>query len=523
MMDEQSMGAPAPQIALTVTGLTKTFGGTRAVDDVSFDLEAGTIHALLGGNGSGKSTTIKMLSGMYRADAGSLDVGGERHDAASWTVGKSYAAGLRFVHQQASTFPELTVAENLAIGHGFETGVGGRVRWRAQRRRARDLLERLGLANIDPRADLAQYGVATHAMVAIARALQDVELGIDGGDAGILVLDEPTAALPPREVTLLLDELRRFAAAGRTIVYVTHRLEEVVQIADRATVLRDGVVAGTLERSEISHSTLVEMITGGVEVPGAAARGGTQKRGQARLRCRSLVGGAVRDATFEVGAGEIVGIAGLLGSGRSTLLRLVAGDAHRDEGEILIDECRVSFSGPHQSARAGVALSPEDRRESAAFMEMSVRENMGIASVHQFFRRGRLRHRREAAAARQLLTNYRVRAASTEVPLGTLSGGNQQKALLARWLRLGPRLMLLDEPTQGVDVGARAEIWQLVRRAVDDGSSALVVSSDLDELATVCDRVIVLSRGRTMRELAGDDIDDGTLQGIVLRTEGSAA
>ncbi len=169
-MDDRPIGAPARRLALTVTGLTKTFGGTRAVDDVSFGLEAGTIHALLGGNGSGKSTTIKMLSGMYRADAGAFDLSGERHDATSWTVGKSYAAGLRFVHQQASTFPELTVAENLAIGHGFETGVGGRVRWRAQRQRAQDLLERLGLANIDPRADLAKYGVATHAMIAIARA-----------------------------------------------------------------------------------------------------------------------------------------------------------------------------------------------------------------------------------------------------------------------------------------------------------------------------------------------------------------
>lgn len=510
--------------ALRVTDLVKTFGGTRAADGVSFEVQAGTIHALLGGNGSGKSTTIKMLSGMYQAEQGVIAVddeyGAGTHEASAWTPMKARAAGLRFVHQQSSTFPQLTVAENLAVGHGFETGAGGRVRWRAQRRHARDTLRRFGI-DLDPAAELARYGVATHAMVAIARALQDITPSEDGGAAGILVLDEPTAALPPREVSVLLDELKRLARQGQTVVYVTHRLDEVVHIADRATILRDGRVAATLEGSEITHDALVELIAGESHQAAATSTRALRRIGAARLRCAGLAGGAVRGASLEVHAGEIVGVAGLLGSGRSTLLQLVGGDVAREEGEVLLDDQPVSFRSPRDGVRAGVAFSPENRRESAAFMELSVRENMGILSARRYFRRGCLRHRQEARDARRLLETYQVRAASTETPIGLLSGGNQQKALLARWLRLAPRLLLLDEPTQGVDVGARAEIWHLVRRAVDEGSAALVVLSDFEELVSVCDRVILVRHGRTVGELDCRGLTDSALEHAVLATEGT--
>ena len=523
--DVATSDKPGGRTSLRVTNLVKTFGGTRAVDGVGFELEAGTIHALLGGNGSGKSTTIKMLSGMYRADEGVIAVGDQFGDSAceasAWTSAKAKEAGLRFVHQQTSTFPELTVAENLAVGHGFETGAGGRVQWRAQRRHARDTLRRFGL-DLDPAAELAKYGVATHAMVAIARALQDIEPAGDAGNAGILVLDEPTAALPHTEADILLDELKRLARQGQTVVYVTHRLDEVVQIADRATILRDGRVAGTLEGSEITHASLVGMIAGEMQsaAPAASTRAprGTET---ARLQCAGLVGGPIREANLEVHPGEIVGVAGLLGSGRSTLLRLIGGDVCRDGGEILLDNEPVSFSSPRDGVRAGVAFSPENRRESAAFMDLSVRENMGIVSARRYFRRGRLRHRAEASDARGLFGTYRVRAASTETPIGLLSGGNQQKALLARWLRLDPRLLLLDEPTQGVDVGARTEIWHLVRRAVDEGAAALAVLSDFEELVAVCDRVIVVHQGRTIGELDCQGLTDSALEHAVLGNEGT--
>ena len=503
---------------LTIAGLKKAFGGTRAVDGIGFQVSAGTIHAFLGGNGSGKSTTIKILSGMYRADAGEIEIAGERHEARAWTAAKARTSGLRFVHQQSSTFPELTVADNLAIGHGYEKGLGGRVRWRAQRRRATAVLDRFGL-DIDPAAQLAQYGVATHAIIAIARALQDVELRSGESGESILVLDEPTAALPPQEVKVLLGELKRFAAEGQTIIYVTHRLDEVLQVANRATVLRDGRVARTLDGPEIDHGTLVSAITGGEELPAPADR--AAKRSDApRLRCDGLVGGAVRGAALEVFEGEIVGVGGLLGSGRSTLLRLLAGAATREEGEVTVEGVPVRFRTPRDAVRAGLGYSPEDRRTTAAFMNLSVRENIEIAATARYFRAGRLRHRSERADTRALLKTYQVRAASSEVPLGTLSGGNQQKALLARWLQLGPKLLLLDEPTEGVDVGARAEIWQLVRRAANDGAAALVVSSDFEELVATCDRVIVLCRGRTLTDLYCDGLTESALTSVVLEAEG---
>jgi ribose transport system ATP-binding protein len=495
---------------LRVDGIVKSFGGVCAVDGATLEVERGTIHALLGGNGSGKSTTIKILAGVYRADQGAITIGDETFDAHSFSPQQAIHAGLRFVHQQQSTFLELTVAENLAIGHGFETGAGVRVSWRRQHRRAAEVLERYGI-DVDPRTTLERCGVATQAMIAIARALQDV----DEDRPGVLVLDEPTAALPPGEVTILLDALQRFASEGQTILYVTHRLDEVVQIADAATVLRDGRVVGELRAPHIDHDALVTLIMGR-KVQAALARQPRVERGDVRLCCAGLAGGPVRCADLTVRAGEIVAVAGLLGAGRSSLLRLVAGDVDREEGTVEVDGAPVAFRGPREAAEAGVAYSPEDRLASAAFLELSVRENMGMTSAGRYFRGGVLQHRAEARDARDLLTKYHVKAASTEIPLATLSGGNQQKALLVRWFRLNPRLLLLDEPTQGVDVGARAEIWQLVREAVDDGAAALVVLSDYEELVNVCDRVIVLSNGRTVMELEREGLSESALEHAVL-------
>jgi ribose transport system ATP-binding protein len=503
----------ARAVALRVDGLTKSFGGTCAVDGVSLELQRGTIHSLLGGNGSGKSTTIKILAGVYEADRGAIEIGGDRYDARSFSPRQAADAGLRFVHQQQSTFPELTVAENLAIGHGFETAVGGWVRWREQRRHAARVLERFGI-NVDARTTLAHLGVATQSMIAIARALQDV----GEEQPGVLVLDEPTAALPPGEVKILLDALRRFASQGQTIMYVTHRLEEVVQIADRATVLRDGKVAGMLDAAEIDHDALVNLIMGR-KVQAALARHASAVRDDVRLRCEGLAGGPIRRAELSLCAGEVVAIAGLLGSGRSSLLRLIAGDVAREAGTVFVDGSPVDFAGPREAALARVAYTPEDRLASAAFLGLSVRENIGITSAGHYFRGGALRHGAERRDTRRLLEEYQVKAASTESPLSTLSGGNQQKALLVRWLRLNPRLLLLDEPTQGVDVGARAEIWQLVRNAVDGGAAALVVLSEFEELVNVCDRVIVLRAGTTAMELDCAGLSDGVLEHAVLSGE----
>jgi ribose transport system ATP-binding protein len=491
-------------VCLRVRNVAKAFGGTQALAGASFEVGRGTIHALVGGNGSGKSTLIKILAGVVTADAGEIEINGERHDAALQTPARAKLAGLHFVHQQNSTFPDLTVAENLALGRGFETAAGGRIRWGETRRRAAEALRRLQIA-VHPDTPVSKLGPATQMMVAIARALQDQE----GSSDGILLLDEPTASLPAHEVDTLLTALQRYAAAGQTIVYVTHRLEEVMRVADAATVLRDGHVIAGLRREELDQQTLVSLIMGRA-VEETSFRS-TRTPGDVVLEARGLAGG---EGGFVLRAGEVLGVAGLLGSGRTSMLRqlfgVAGGDAEvRAQGQrLLLRDCRDAM-------RAGIAYIPEDRTADAAFAELSVKENLSITALRKFWRRGRLHPGRERANARELMSTFRVRAASEDAPLASLSGGNQQKVILARWLQRKPRVLLLDEPTQGVDVGSRAEIHGIVRDIVDQGAGALIVSSDFSELAAVCDRAIVLRRGRVVAEVPGSELNEDVLNSVV--------
>ena len=496
-----------------VIDLRKAFAGTVALAGASFELERGTIHALLGGNGSGKSTAIKIMAGVYQADGGQFEAGGNRFDATAMTPARARELGLRFVHQQQSTFPELTVAENLAIGHGFGRGPLSRVHWRSVFRRTAAVLERFQI-KASPRDRLGSLGAATQAMVAIARALQDQE----GEGEGVLVLDEPTASLPSSEVEMLLDALQRYAAAGQTILYVTHRLDEVTRIADGATVFRDGAVAATLGKDELDHATLVEKIMGR-KVERALGGGRQAIEGEALLRVSGLEAGPVRDASFELREGEVLGIAGLLGSGRSSILRALFGAKPAGAGRIELGGEELQLAEPRQAMAAGIAYVPEDRLADAAFTELSVLDNCGITTAGRYFRRGHIRRRAERRDARELIAAFHVKAASLDAPFTSMSGGNQQKVVLARWMRRNPRLLLLDEPTQGVDVGARAEIWQLVRKAVDAGAGALVVSSDYEELSRACDRVLVLQQGRIAAELCDDDLTEENLDHLTWTTE----
>jgi ribose transport system ATP-binding protein len=430
------------------------------------------------------------------ADAGTLEVRGERHQLRSMTPARAREAGLHFVHQQRSTFPGLTVAENLAIGRGFETGRGGRIEWRRVRRRAAVVLERFHV-DARPEQQMGELGPATQTMVAIARALQDQ----DGSHEGVLLLDEPTASLPAPEVTLLLDALRRYADAGQAIVYVTHRLEEVFAVADRATLLRDGRVAGDVEPSSLDHEALVELMMGRTVEQVERLRG--RPGGRTILSARGLAAGRLSPLDLEVRAGEIVGLGGLIGSGRSTLLKALFGAVPLDGGEIWIDGEPRRIASPPEAMAAGFAYVAEDRQADAAFPGLSVGENLSVTAIPDYWHRGLLDRRGERRDAVALLDSFLITAESDRAPLRSLSGGNQQKVVLARWLRRRPRLLLLDEPTQGVDVAARAEIYELVHRAVAGGAAALIASSELEELARICDRVIVLRDGAAVAELRG--------------------
>ncbi len=507
---------PVGGAVLRVSGVSKAFGGTQALDGVSFELRRGTIHALLGGNGSGKSTIVKILAGVVEADDGEVEIGSQRCRARDLSPAYAHACGLRFVHQHTSTFSPMTVAENLSIGRGFETGPGGLIRWRSVRRRAVEVLERFEV-DASPDMRLDRLRPATRTLVAIARALQDQEESADG----LLVLDEPTASLPEPEVELLLAALRRYAAAGQTIMYITHRLEEAVEVADHATVFRDGRTVATIERSTIDHGTLVELIVGravALERPAPAAIA----RRPLALRVDGLAGGPVRDASLAIHNGEIVGLAGLLGSGRSSLLRMLFGLHRAEQGEISLDGETLRLRHPADAIGAGIVYIPEDRAGEAAFPGLTVSENIAIADLRSYWRRGRLDEAAERRDSRSLIARLQLKCASERATFSSLSGGNQQKGILARWLRRRPRILLLDEPTQGVDVGARAEIWKVIRAAVAEGAGALVASSDSEELAGVCDRVLILREGRIAAELSGADLTEERLDQLTHAADAAA-
>jgi ribose transport system ATP-binding protein len=497
---DSGAGAGGHPTVLRVERAAKAFGATQALADVSLELRKGSVHALLGGNGSGKSTLIKLLAGVEQADVGQLEIGGERHELAAMTPARAREAGLHFVHQQRTIFPQLSVAENLAIGRGFDTGAGGRIEWRQARRRAAAVLERFQI-RARPEQELGELGPATQTMVTIARALQDQDEAADG----VLLLDEPTASLPAPEVRLLLDALRRYADAGQAIVYVTHRLEEVFAVADRATLLRDGRVVGTVEPSQLDHESLVELMMGRTVEQIERLRG--RPEGRTVLAARRLCAGPLADLDLDLREGEIVGVAGLIGSGRSTLLKALFGVRPLASGEVRIDDEPWRIGSPTAAMAAGLAYVPEDRQADAAFPGLSVGENLSLTVIPDYWHRGVLNRRREQRDALGLFDSFLITAESAEAPLRSLSGGNQQKVVLARWLRRRPRILLLDEPTQGVDVGARAEIYELVHAAVADGAAALVASSDFEELARVCDRVLVLRKGRLLAELRDGNLD----------------
>ena len=494
--------SPRSAVALGISAVSKTYPGTRALQGVSLSIMPGELHALIGGNGSGKSTLVKLLAGVEHADpGGTFAVGGQEIDAARMTPAAARAMGMRFVHQDAGVFPDLSIAENLALGRAYETGAIGRVRWKKLNARARKELEVVGL-DCNPADLLGSLGAARQTLVAIARALADLA---DHSER-VLILDEPTAALPSHEATALLETLARLTATGLAVVLITHRLDEVVGVADRVSVLRDGQLIASVDGRGLTEEQLIEYIVGrplGAVFPEMPEPSG----GQAALTVENLTAGPLRDISLTVRRGEVVGIAGLLGTGRTTLLRAIYGDLTPSSGRVLAGDRELSGHGPPEAIAAGIGYVPEDRKREAIFGDLSVQANLLLASTPEFWRRYGMAARQEKSEAQALVTRFGIKAPGTANPISALSGGNQQKAVLARWLRRHPALLLLDEPTQGVDIGARADIYRIIRAAVEQGTAVLMVASDFDELARVCDRVLVLRRGRIVTEVQPPDLD----------------
>ncbi|KRE25755.1 sugar ABC transporter ATP-binding protein [Agromyces sp. Soil535] len=498
-------------LALDLRGVDKHFGGTRALRAASLAVRPGTVHALLGGNGSGKSTAIKILAGVYEADAGELSIFGEDHSLSGYTSTTAAAAGLRFVHQDLGLFEDLSIEENFALDAGYPRNAVGGVRWRALHRQVAKVLSEYEL-DVDPRRPVQDLRPSDRTMVAIARALQGSE-----SERLILVLDEPTASLAAHESGLLLEKVRRLADRGQTVIIVSHRLQEVLSVAHDFTVFRDGRVVGTLVDASPTEDELIAIMAGGLTVALRPTGSASHTTGRPTLEVSGLVSGPIRNVTFTAHEGEILGIAGLVGSGRSSLLHALFGAFVPSTGTMMLGGAPYAPHSVDDAMRAGVGMVPENRVREAAFMDRSVRENLSIAMMMEYWKTKWMPRARETRRAEELIQRFGVKVADPSALFSSMSGGNQQKVVIARWLQREPRLLLLDEPTQGVDVMSRADIYATIRRSAQAGCSVVVASSDMSELHALCDRILVLARGRITQEVLASDVDVDSLTSLVLR------
>jgi ribose transport system ATP-binding protein len=495
---DSDRGCPPGGYALRFQDVSKAFGGTQALRRVSFGVGRGEVHALLGGNGSGKSTLIKVLAGVHQANEGWIEAAGQLSSARQTTPGGAHALGLRFVHQGVSTFADLSVAENFALGSSYGSTSLERVNWKELNARVRATLDRFDVS-VSPATQMGELSAAQQTLVTIARALEDEE------HSAILVLDEPTSALPAHEVGQVHQAIRGYVRQGHTVLIVSHRVDEVLAVATHATFLRDGQHLATRPVAGMDERTIVQLIAGTDHAPRSNSRRTTRPR--IRLEVEGISVGRLENVSFVVREGEILGLSGLVGSGRSSLLRCLCGLRNRRAGRVMLDGEKLPGLRPDQAIRKGIAYIPEDRINDAAFPERPVRENLTAPGVKQFWSMGRLDQKAERLATWKAIDRYSIKASSSESVFAGLSGGNQQKIVIARWLELKPRLLLLDEPTQGVDVGARDVLHNLIRAAADAGASVIVASSDARELADLSDRVLGLSNGQISGELTGDGVN----------------
>ncbi|MEZ5077513.1 MAG: sugar ABC transporter ATP-binding protein [Solirubrobacterales bacterium] len=482
---------------LSARGVDKHYGGVYALTDASLEVGHGEVHGLIGENGSGKSTLLKILCGQTMPDSADIDLEG-----APLPLGnpvRSLVAGIATVTQETTLVPELSVAENIVLGRRAIRRWWGLDR-KASRARASEVLDRLDL-RLDPRAIVERLRPDERQMVEIARAISM--------DARVLILDEPTSSLTDEEVESLFGVIRNLKERGVSTIFVSHRLKEVFEITDHLTVLRDGVTVAREAIADLDAGKLIALMVGKQvdHKPPAAA----PAAGRTRLEVSDLaVPGIIEDVSFEVGAGEIVGFAGLVGAGRSELLKTIFGLHPSAEGRIEIDGADAWSRGPRQAMRNGIAFVPADRKEQGLILPMSIRENLVMAHTARLRRLRRPPRRREVDQLDEVVANLRVAGATGRggAPISSLSGGNQQKIVLAKWLAVDPKAILLDEPTRGVDVGAKEEIYGILDRLRTNGPAILVSSSEMSELLRLCDRIFVMYRGKIVTCLAKEDASE---------------
>jgi len=472
-----------PEVLLSASAITKSYDGVHALNRASFELRAGEVHALIGENGAGKSTLIKIITGALEADEGELRIKGEviSHNS----PGLAKARGIAAIYQQPALFPELTVAENITMGLENSRALS-RVDWQFRKKRAKDLLARVE-ADINPDTEASALSMPQQQLAEIARAL--------GAQAEVLILDEPTASLSEKDVTHLFGVLRQLRSEGVGIIYISHRLEELPVIADRVTVLRDGCTVATHSMGEIDRQQLIQLMVGrelSTVFPKRQVAIGSDVLELRGLGCST---NGIHEVNLTIHAGEVVGLAGLVGAGRTELARTIFGLEPADKGEIRLDGRPVRIQSPAEAIKARIAYLPEDRRRHGVIPEMPLDANITLASLERLSRFGSLNFSRERELAVEYTQRMGIRADGIFSPVATLSGGNQQKVALSRWLATGPRILVFDEPTQGIDVGSKSEIHGLMVDLASQGVAILMISSELPEILGMSDRIAVMHKG----------------------------
>ncbi|MED4907980.1 sugar ABC transporter ATP-binding protein [Brevibacillus centrosporus] len=478
---------------LEMKGINKSFPGVKVLSDVQLNLKSGELVALMGENGAGKSTLMKILGGIYERDAGTIIVKGETQEKMTPDIASS--RGIAIIHQEMNLIPHLSVMENIFLGREYTYGKSGFVNWRKMRQETKRWLDQLAI-KLDPDTLVGDLSVGQQQMIEIAKALSM--------QADILVLDEPTAALTNREIDALFDMIASLKEKGVGMIYISHRMEEIFQVSDRITVLRDGQYVGTVETAETNLDELVKMMVGR-EITDRFPKVEVQLGGE-RLRVENLnVKDKLSNISFSIKSGEIVGVAGLMGAGRTEMAKALFGLEKVREGQILVDGKPVRVTRPIDAISAGIALVTEDRKEEGLVLSLSVRENISLPNLQKVSSLGVMKPRDEQVLSNDAIQRLFIKTAGGEQIVGSLSGGNQQKVVIGKWLAKKPKILILDEPTRGVDIGAKKEIYDIMNRLAQDGVAILMISSELPEVLGMSDRVLVMHEGRITGEFTREE------------------
>ncbi|MGX7776365.1 sugar ABC transporter ATP-binding protein [Streptococcus pluranimalium] len=473
---------------IEMRNISKSFGNNKVLEKIDLELQSGQVHALMGENGAGKSTLMNILTGLFPATKGTITIDGKEMSFANPQEAEEF--GISFIHQEMNTWSDMTVLENLFLGREIKNSFG-LLNQKAMKEKANQAFERLGVS-IPLNAEIGKLSVGQQQMIEIAKSLLS--------EVSILIMDEPTAALTDRETESLFSIINSLKAQGVGIVYISHRMEEIFRITDLITVMRDGLVVDTTPTNETTSDELVKKMVGRELEDYYPDK--TAKIGEVAFEVSHLSGSDFEDVSFQVRKGEILGFSGLMGAGRTEVMRAIFGIDTLKSGQIKIDGQEVSIANPVQAIEKGIGFLTENRKDEGLILDFSIKDNMTLPSTRDFSKHGFFDDKTSTAFVNQLIERLRVKSGTPKLPVGNLSGGNQQKVVLAKWIGIAPKILILDEPTRGVDVGAKREIYQLINELAERGVPIIMVSSDLPEILGVSDRIIVMHEGGISGELS---------------------